>query len=75
DLFRDSDSLSPLPKDLLTIPLLHDVLSEDFVFYYQTHADRLGIERRNRSIVYANEHTLKDKIFYSLLHQPAQAAL
>ncbi len=31
DLF-DSDSLSQLPKDLLTIPFLHDVLSEDFVF-------------------------------------------
>ncbi|STH69070.1 putative membrane protein YfaA [Escherichia coli] len=31
DLFLDSDSLSQLPKDLLTIPFLHDVLSEDFV--------------------------------------------
>ncbi len=28
DLFLDSDSLSQLPKDLLTIPFLHDVLSE-----------------------------------------------
>ncbi|EQU34313.1 hypothetical protein G854_02635 [Escherichia coli HVH 202 (4-3163997)] len=46
DLFLDSDSLSQLPKDLLTIPFLHDVLSEDFVFYYQNHADRLGIGKR-----------------------------
>lgn len=37
DLFLDSDSLSQLPKDLLTIPFLHDVLSEDFVFYYRHH--------------------------------------
>ncbi|MFP1557054.1 DUF2138 family protein [Escherichia coli] len=36
--------MSQLPKDLLTIPFLHDVLSVDFVFYYQNHADRLGIE-------------------------------
>ena len=26
----DCDSLSQLPKDLLTIPFLHDVLSEDY---------------------------------------------
>lgn len=36
DLFLDSDSLSQLPKDLLTIPFLHDVLSEDFVFIIRT---------------------------------------
>ena len=46
DLFLDSDSLSQLPKDLLTIPFLHDVLSEDFVFYYiiVNHADRLALK-------------------------------
>ena len=75
DLFLDSDSLSQLPKDLLTIPFLHDVLSEDFVFYYQNHADRLGIEGSIRRIVYEHDHTLKDKLFSSLLDQPAQAAL
>ena len=74
DLFLDSDSLSQLPKDLLTIPFLHDVLSEDFVFYYQNHADRLGIEGSIRRIVYEHDLTLKDKLFSSLLDQPAQAA-
>lgn len=63
DLFLDSDSLSQLPKDLLTIPFLHDVLSEDFVFYYQNHADRLGIEGSIRRIVYEHDLTLKDKLF------------
>lgn len=75
DLFLDSDSLSQLPKDLLTIPFLRDVLSEDFVFYYQNHADRLGIEGSIRRIVYEHDLTLKDKLFSSLLDQPAQAAL
>lgn len=70
DLFLDSDSLSQLPKDLLTIPFLHDVLSEDFVFYYQNHADRLGIEGSIRRIVYEHDLTLKDKLFSSLLDQP-----
>ncbi|MFV2735521.1 DUF2138 family protein, partial [Escherichia coli] len=60
---------------LLTIPFLHDVLSEDFVFYYQNHADRLGIEGSIRRIVYEHDLTLKDKLFSSLLDQPAQAAL
>ena len=67
-------TLSQLPKDLLTIPFLHDVLSEDFVFYYQNHADRLGIEGSIRRIVYEHDLTLKDKLFSSLLDQPAQAA-
>ncbi|HCR6433163.1 TPA: DUF2138 family protein, partial [Shigella flexneri] len=58
DLFLDSDSLSQLPKDLLTIPFLHDVLSEDFVFYYQNHAERLGIEGSIRRIVYEHDLTL-----------------
>ncbi|PAU11286.1 DUF2138 family protein, partial [Escherichia coli] len=67
DLFLDSDSLSQLPKDLLTIPFLHDVLSEDSVFYYQNHADRLGIEGSIRRIVYEHDLTLKDKLFSPLL--------
>src|SRR5438552_987281 len=35
-------SLSALPHDLLKIPLAHDLLTEDFVFYYEQHPDRLG---------------------------------
>ncbi len=73
--FSTATLWSQLPKDLLTIPFLHDVLSEDFVFYYQNHADRLGIEGSIRRIVYEHDLTLKDKLFSSLLDQPAQAAL
>ncbi|MFQ7388428.1 MAG: DUF2138 family protein [Escherichia sp.] len=71
DLFLDSDSLSQLPKDL---PFRFSRCSErDFVFYYQNHADRLGIEGSIRRIVYEHDLTLKDKLFSSLLDQPAQA--
>lgn len=75
DVLIDSDSLSQLPKDLLTIPFLHDVLSEDFVFYYQNNPDRLGIEGSLRRIVYEHDLTLQDKLLTSLLDQPAEAAL
>lgn len=75
DVLIDSDSLSQLPRDLLTIPFLHDVLSEDFVFYYQNNADRLGIEGSLRRIVYEHDLTLQDKLLTSLLDQPAETAL
>ncbi len=60
DLFLSSDSLSQLPKNILTIPFPTNVLSEDFVFYYQNHANRLGIEGSISSIVYEHDLTLKD---------------
>lgn len=44
DLFLDSDSLSQLPKDLLTIPFLRDVLSEDFVFIIRTMLTVWGLK-------------------------------
>ncbi|XPE62520.1 DUF2138 family protein [Shigella flexneri] len=60
DLFLDSDSLSQLPKDLLTIPFLHDVLSEDFVFYYQNHANCWASKESIVALSYEDHLMLKD---------------
>jgi len=35
DALIDSQSLSQLPRDVLRVPLLRDVLTEDFVAYYE----------------------------------------
>ena len=43
DALIESASLSRLPKAVLEVPLLRDVLTEDFVFYYESNADRLGL--------------------------------
>ena len=56
DGLLETNSLSQLPKDLLAVPFLKDTLTEDFVFYYEAHADRLGLIGSLRRIIY--EHDL-----------------
>ena len=75
DALIDSASLSRLPKEVLEVPLLRDTLTEDFVFYYENNADRLGLGGSLRRIVYEHELTLKDSLIEELLDQPAQVAL
>lgn len=75
DVLIESHSLSRLPKDLLAIPFLHATLTEDFVFYYQNNADRLGITGSLRRIVYEHELKLRDNLLEMLLDQPASIAL
>ncbi len=75
DALIESEVLADLPKDLLTVPLLHDTLTEDFVFYYQANADRLGLAGSLRRIVYEHKLTVQDSLIADLLNQPAQLAL
>lgn len=75
DALIESEVLADLPKDLLTVPLLHDTLTEDFVFYYQANADRLGLAGSLRRIVYEHKLTWQDSLIADLLNQPAQLAL
>ncbi|WP_162473644.1 DUF2138 domain-containing protein [Serratia microhaemolytica] len=75
DVLIESDSLSRLPKDLLTIPFLRETLTEDLVFYYQNNADRLGITGSLRRIIFEHELTLRDNLLEIFLNQPADIAL
>ncbi len=75
DALIESASLASLPKDLLRIPLLRDALTEDFVFYYETNADRLGIVGSLRRIAYEHDLALHDSLLEELLDQPAEIAL
>ena len=75
DALIESKSLADLPRDLLKVPLLHDTLTEDFVFYYEANADRLGLVGSLRRIAYEHKFTLQDSLIADLLTQPAQLAL
>lgn len=75
DALIESASLSQLPKAVLEVPLLRDVLTEDFVFYYENNADRLGLTGTLRRIAYEHDLTFKDSLIEELLDQPAQVAL
>ncbi|MFW9080575.1 DUF2138 domain-containing protein [Pseudomonas sp. P2757] len=75
DALLETRSLSQLPKDLLAVPFLKATLTEDFVFYYETHADRLGLIGSLRRIVYEHDLKLQDSLIEQLFDQPADVAL
>lgn len=71
----ESQSLAALPRDLLQIPVLRDTLTEDFVFYYEGNADRLGVVGALRRIAYEHELSFKDSLVQELLDEAAEVAL
>jgi uncharacterized protein YfaA (DUF2138 family) len=75
DGLLETHSLSQLPRDLLAVPFLKETLTEDFVFYYETHADRLGLIGSLRRIIYEHDLTLQDTLVEQLFDQPADIAL
>lgn len=75
DALIESASLGSLPKDLLSVPLLRDTLTEDLLFYYQSNADRLGLLGSLRRIIYEHDLQLRDSLLDELLDQPAEVAL
>lgn len=70
-----STSLRDLPRDLLKVPLLKAVLTEDFVFYYRRNSHLLGIEGTLRRIAYEHHLNLRDDAIALLLDRPADVAL
>lgn len=75
DVLIESASLSKLPSDLLSIPFLRATLTEDFVFYYENNADRLGLIGSLRRITFEHDLTLRDNLLETLLDQPVSIAL
>ena len=70
-----TSSLSTLPRDLLTVPLAHDLLREDFLFYYEQTEDRLGLKGSLRRIAYEHDLAWGDQLLRMVLDQPAEVAL
>jgi uncharacterized protein YfaA (DUF2138 family) len=70
-----SSSLRDLPRDLLAVPLLKSVLTEDFVFYYEERDTVLGLKGTLRRIAYEHQLSLGDEVIALALEQPADVAL
>jgi uncharacterized protein YfaA (DUF2138 family) len=75
DALIRSERLSALPRDLLQVPLLHDVLSEDFVSYYEFNEGRLSLSGTLRRIAYEHKLDLGDDVIRRALDEPAEVAL
>ncbi len=70
-----SSSLRDLPHDLLEVPLLKSVLTEDFVFYYEERDTVLDLKGALRRIAYEHQLSLGDEVIALALEQPADVAL
>jgi uncharacterized protein YfaA (DUF2138 family) len=75
DVLVHTRSLSSLTRDLLKIPLARDLLTEDFVFYYETHPDRLGLAGILRRISYEHDVSWSDWIVSTVFDEPAEVFL
>jgi uncharacterized protein YfaA (DUF2138 family) len=68
-------SLSQLPRDFLKVPIAHDVLTEDLVYYYEQGEDRLGINGAFKRIAYEHDLDWSDRLLVSIFNEPAEVAL
>lgn len=75
DAFIQTQSLARLPRDILKIPLLKDVLTEDFVYYYEQNESRLSVAGSIRRIAFEHDLTISDDILNAVLNEPADVAL
>ena len=75
DAYIYTPALSRLPRDLVKAPIARDLLTEDFVFYYEEHEDRLGLRGTLKRIAFEHRTTLTDQLIELALDEPAEVAL
>jgi uncharacterized protein YfaA (DUF2138 family) len=76
DATINTQSLFDLPKDLVSIPLVKDLLTEDFVFYYRNSGeDWLQFRGALARIAFEHELDWPTQIATWLMNGPAEIAL
>ncbi|AOZ09927.1 DUF2138 domain-containing protein [Cupriavidus malaysiensis] len=75
DALIDSESLSRLPRDMLRVPLLRDVLSEDFVNYYEDNEGRLSVAGALRRIAFEHDLDWTEALLQRAFDEPARVML
>lgn len=76
DAMISTKSLSALPKDIISIPLFKELLTEDFVFYYQAvDEDILTLKGALQRIAYEYQQTVLDHILKFVFDSPAELSL
>lgn len=75
DAVIDSEALSRLPRDILRVPLLHDVLTQDFVDYYESDNTRLSAEGALRRLAFEHQLDWRDELIRRVFDEPAHVLL
>jgi uncharacterized protein YfaA (DUF2138 family) len=75
DAVIDTEALSRLPRDMLRVPLLHDVLTQDFVDYYESGNTRLSAEGALRRLAFEHQFDWRDELIRRVFDEPAHVLL
>ncbi|OWJ61462.1 DUF2138 domain-containing protein [Paraburkholderia caledonica] len=75
DAVIDSEALARLPRDMLRVPLLHDVLTQDFVDYYESPNTRLSAEGALRRLAFEHQLDWRDELIRRVFDEPAHVLL
>ncbi|SDR20388.1 Uncharacterized conserved protein YfaA, DUF2138 family [Paraburkholderia fungorum] len=75
DAVIDSEALSRLPRDILRVPLLHDVLTQDFVDYYESDNTRLSAEGALRRLAFEHQLDWREELIRRVFDEPAHVLL
>jgi uncharacterized protein YfaA (DUF2138 family) len=75
DAIIDSAALSRLPRDMIRVPLLRSLLTEDFVDYYESAPMRLSAEGTLRRLAFEHDLDWRDEIAKRLFDEPARVLL
>lgn len=74
DALIETENLSALPADVIRAPLLKDLLTEDFAFYYQDLDTRLDVLGAIKRLAFEHDLTLGDRLLDAVFDEPAQVA-
>ena len=74
DAWIDSSRLSALPAAVIQAPVLKQLLSEEFAFYYEELDTRLDVNGALKRMAFERDLTLSDRVLDSVFDEPAEVA-
>ncbi|NLP65902.1 DUF2138 family protein [Paraburkholderia sacchari] len=75
DAIVDSVALSRLPRDMIRVPLLHTLLTRDFVDYYESNSTRLSAEGAVRRLAFEHDLDWRDELVKRVFDEPSRVLL
>jgi uncharacterized protein YfaA (DUF2138 family) len=70
DVWIHSQNLALLPHDLLQVPPLKSILTEDFLYFYQQDADWLSLQGALRRLSFEHDLQLSDSLLKNIASAP-----
>jgi uncharacterized protein YfaA (DUF2138 family) len=75
DAIIDSAAFSRLPRDMIRVPLLQTLLTQDFVDYYESGSTRLSAEGTIRRLAFEHDLDWRDEIIKRVFDEPSRVLL